>query len=79
MEDWRIKDRIISIQNKTKLCEYDVLKATQFLMQKYNIDKLAALTKLLNCAIDKKLVLEVDEKVKGGARKYSKLMNLDEI
>jgi AmiR/NasT family two-component response regulator len=54
-----IRDKEISLYNRTHLSDDEIYKATKYIMKKYKLSKKDALTRLVNLAIDKKLKIRI--------------------
>lgn len=78
--NWQTNYHIISLKNRTHMVDNDIEQAINYFCDKYKIDKQDALKKLINYAIDGKLVLKkaTEQNTSSIEIKY-KLMNLNDL
>lgn len=55
--DWRIKDKLISLQNKTHLSEVNIVSARNYIQKKYKLGLVEALQYLIMSYADKRMIL----------------------
>lgn len=78
--DWQYNYHITSLKNRTHMINSDIKTAIAYISKKYNLDTADSLKKLINYAIDGKLILK---KVTGrninSVEIQNKLMNLNDL
>lgn len=78
--NWQNNYHIVSLKNRTHMVDKDIKQAINYFCDKYKIDKQDALKKLINYAIDGKLVLKkvTEQNISSIEIKY-KLINLNDL
>jgi len=78
--NWQNNYHFASLKNRTHMVDNDIKQAINYFCDKYKIDKQDALKKLINYAIDGKLVLKkvTEQNISSIEIKY-KLINLNDL
>jgi hypothetical protein len=79
--DWRIKDKYISLQNKSHLSDNDILTARNYIQKKYKLNVVDSLQYLINSYIDGKMILEKNkiERMSYSGKDNNILKNLENL
>lgn len=78
---WQIEHKTFSLQNKTKLSDKDCKIVVDFIMHKYNINKLEALNYLIDCFFDGEIILskQNEHKNPNTVKLNCKILNLEDL